>query len=741
MQETADKLRLDKIMFARDLRERDWADEKEECHDYKNFFGPAWQEIEPTTPLIRNWHISLLCDELQAQAERINGGKKKEYDIIVNIPPRSLKSTIVSRLFPPYVWSRFPQQRFLTASHSKELALEHAVDSRSLILTPWYQRHWGNMFTMTGDQNVKSFYRNDHRGYRMAVSVGSSGIGKGANWEIFDDPNDPKSDESEVKRWNVINWYLKVMYSRLNNQTIDMRVVVQQRTNEQDLTGYLLANYPTAFKLFCFPGEESANVSPPEVHKHYVNGLFFPERFTREVLQDYRRNLRGEYAGQIQQTPAPEEGNMFKRNWWRFWRPRGSNLPDVKIKIGTEDFFCKTIDLPDQFEDKILSWDMSLKGGKENDPSCGDVWARTNVDYFLIDEVHGQFNDLECEIEVLAQKRKHPDTSIVLIEDAAAGVVVIRRLKTKISGVLEEKVQEKGPKKTRAKPFAAVSESGNVYLPHPFIAPWVNNWIDELCVFDRGTHDDRVDTGSQAINHFIKTKRVIPEFNGASSPFRIDWQGLSPDWKLFVTQYVDRIMRTGALVILWNSKTGMLRVIAEYLTETPNPETVMPAMQLIVRMIGAENVDRRKFQWIGNDIMFSKGHGDIAGSYMKARPEYRIYVREAKNYNELGAINTINRLLSKNQLVLHNRNVLLNQELLSWAFKNQEPDKEGYVLARALCLVTSVIHEIQPSGIPPKQKTKIYTPERTAFLEAVDRITKSGSLDNEYNLKGKYGTR
>ncbi len=713
--------------------------DKNDCADYSYFFKRAWYELEPTTPLIQNWHINLLCDELQQQAERIHLRKKKEYDIVVNIPPRSIKSTIFSRLLIPWAWTRYPNQRFLTASFSKDLALEHAVDSRSVILTPWYQRYWGEVYRMQGDQNVKSFYRTDKSGYRMAVSVGSSAIGKGANWEIFDDPNDPK-DISEVKLQTVINWFLKVMYSRLNNQDVDLRVIVQQRTNEQDLTGFLLQNYPTAYKLFCFPGEESDHVSPPEVKKYYKNGLFFPERFSRSILEGYKKNLRGDYAGQIQQTPAPEEGNMFKRTWWRFWRPKDSNLPDVVIKVGDEVFHAPTVDIPDKFEDKILSWDMGLKGKKENDPSCGDVYARTHVDYFLIDEARGKWDDLQNEIEVQAQKRKHPDTSIILIEDAAAGVVVIRRLKIIMPGILEENPSEKGPKKTRAKPFAALAQTGNIYLPHPSIAPWIWDWIDEVCVFDRGTHDERIDCGSQAINHFIKTKRVFSEYNGETSPFKVGWDRLSPDWKIYASMYVDRIMRTSILVIIWNSRTGMLRVIAEYYSDIPNPEIVVPAMRLIVRTIGAEKVDKNRLHWIGNDIIFSKGQGNIADSYIRSK-DNRVYIRPVKNYNEAGAINAINRLISANQLVIHDRSDLLKQEMLSWAYKNQEnplPDKDGYVLARALCQVTAVIKEI-PNSTQKQPPSRIYTPERTRILEALDRLASSGELDREYSMRSNNG--
>ena len=160
-------------------------------------------------------------------------------------------------------------------------------------------------------------------------------------------------------------------------------------------------------------------------------------------------------------------------------------------------------------------------------------------------------------------------------------------------------------------------------------------------------------------------------------------------------------------------------------------------MQLVIRAIGAEKVEKTRLRWIGNDIMFSKGHWDIAGSYIRAQAAYRIYIRQAKNYNEAGAINTINRLISTNQLVIHNRCNLLSQEMLSWAYKDSEnplPDKEGYVLARALCLVTSVIREVpQAQKKPPVDRS--YSKERTAILETLDRLTSSKEIDTEYAIR------
>jgi predicted phage terminase large subunit-like protein len=713
----------DSAVMVKRLLDIDWRIEKERCKDYSFFFRASWPEIEPITPLVPNWHIDILCNEIQQQAERIAAHEAKEYDIIINIPPRSLKSSIVSRQSVPYIWSRFPGQKFLTASFSKELALEHAVDSRALIQSPWYQRHWGKMFEMVSDQNVKSFYRNDAWGYRMAVSVGQSSIGKGADWIFIDDPNDPKTAESKVVRLNCINWFLKVMYSRLNNQRLGIRVIVQQRTFEDDLTGYLLANFPGAYKHFCFPGEETEDISPPVVKNYYSNRLFFPERFTKDILSDYRKTLGSDYAGQILQRPAPPEGNIFKRQWWRYWKPKDMHLPERTIRVGDQVHACITIDLPDQFEDAINSWDMGLKGKQDNDPSAGHCWKRTTADFFLIDRSYGLFDDLQCEQEAEGLHRRHPDTSALLIEDEAAGTPVLRRLKLKIPGVIG--IQPKGSKRNRARNMAALAQSGNIYLPRPEVCPWVEDFIEEYALFDRGTHDDDVDAGDQAINYFLETNRVFSGYSGQMKNFRVDWSSLSNESRIIIGQYVERNLKSHILIVLFNSQTGILRVLGELVTNNASPEDVLPKIGKLFKAIGADNISIKKVSWFGNEILFAKACGDVSDQYARKL----IYIQSV-NYNEPGGILKVIRMITAEKLVLHSSAVRCSEDLKTWKYEQNNKPEEGCGLARALCLILEAINENIQLSKPPKGM-KRYSKERTKFYETVEELANRGDLDKQ----------
>lgn len=705
----------------RRLLEVEWRLEKAACKNYRMFFKQAWPELEPTSSLRHNWHIDVLCDELQRQAERIAAGKKKEYDIIINIPPGSSKSTIVRRLFIPWVWTRFPGQKFITASFDKGLSLDHAVDSRTVIMSEWYKRHWGDIFQLKFDQNVKGYFKNSAAGFCLAVSVTSSSIGRRCDWTIIDDPNDPKKDEVPEQRMSVINWFSKTIYKRLNNAEIGQRLIVQQRTHENDLTGYLLANYPKDFKLFCIPGEESDDVSPPELRKYYVSGLFDPVNYSRVTLADDKKKLGPDYYGQIMQRPSPAEGGIFKKQWWRFWKPKGTpTLREIAVRVDQNIHICPCFDLPDQFDDKIISWDMGLKGNSDNNPSAGHIWGQAGPNYYLLDRSHGHYNDLQMEQEARRLKMKHPNTSRELIEDAAAGPTVIRRLQIDTSGVLG--INPKGSKRNRARTMTILAESGNIYLPHPDLAPWVNQVIDEFSLFDSGDHDDDVDAATQAINHFMTNRRIFKEYNGQRKKFTIAWNELSTESKPIIAQFMERNGQSYILIALYNEVSGILRILAEAAVNNSNPEAVLPIVTSLIDSIGAKFLGLRRFSWYGNNLMFAAGCGDVAELYMMKK----VFVQEVPAYNDSGAIQRVIQKLTGNKFFIHERAPAVCQEILSWSYKDTkdkvDQTEDGFCLARTVCLISEVISMNTPMVSMPK-KNAAYSKERTKFLEELKNMT------------------
>ena len=122
----------------------------------RHFIPHAWKIVEPTTEFKPNWHIDAICDHLQA----VSDGEIR--NLLINIPPRSMKSLTISVFWPVWMWINKPSTRWLFSSYALSLATRDAVKSRRIIQHPWFIARWGNVFELSGDQNAKQRYENNH---------------------------------------------------------------------------------------------------------------------------------------------------------------------------------------------------------------------------------------------------------------------------------------------------------------------------------------------------------------------------------------------------------------------------------------------------------------------------------------------------------------------------------------------------------------------------------------------------
>jgi predicted phage terminase large subunit-like protein len=696
------------------------------ANKFSDFIKCAWEELEPETPLAWNWHLDYLCDEAQEQIERIAHHRPRQYHLIINVPPRSLKSWIFTRAPAAWAWIKHPWIRFMTVSYAEELALEHAVDTRTLILSDWYQERWGDKYQLAGDQNIKSFYKTTAKGYRMTGSVGGKAIGRGGHIITIDDPLSPEEAEYDNARETVIRWWSRTIRSRLNNPTVGMFWIVVQRLHENDLTGYLVREEGEKFKHICLPAEEGDQIRPVELRKKYINGLLFEKQFPKDLLEAYRRPDPYMYAGQYLQIPSPPEGGMFKRQWWRFWKPAGMSLPAVVVQIGPETHTCPVYDLPESFDETINSWDMGLKESKKNDPLAGTVWSQKGPDFFLLDLVHDRLDPLKAAGEAKALYMRYPSTSAVLIEDTAGGSSAIVDLRRTIPGV--QAIVPKGDKKTRAIPTARLLQAGNLYLPHPAICNWVNDFIEEFSVFPNGTHDDRIDSTSQAMNYLLAHRRVWPDYKGEAKTFKIDFNDLNDSSVLIIAQYMESDLTSSCIMALWSKRSGSFYVFDECVSETPRPEVVVPAVLSRVRNDSnglVNNVETlKRFKWYGNPLMSNKGGamGDMVDAYRKQK----VNVNAFQNQDELGSVIRVSLLLSRRALSIHTRCAQLRQQMQEWGMENKKP-AQGHGLCRALALAVTVLWD---NGTLRKREVplKPYSARKTKFKNENDIAMAQGRI-------------
>lgn len=481
----------------------------------RDFVKQAWPIVEPGTEYLDNWHIDALCDHLEATLVAFDAqrpGSASDHragirDLLVTMPPRSMKSLIISVFFPAWVWIRRPELRFLYASYARDLSSEHSQLCRMVIQSDWYQQRWGDRFQLLDDDNLKTRFSNTARGQRIATSVGASVTGFGGDFVIADDPHNVQQAESETDRYAAVRWWNKAMSTRLNNPRTGVRIVVMQRVHEDDVAGSVLQQGTYTHLNLPMEYEETDTVTPIgwEDPRTEPGELLWPERNDAAFVAKKKVELGSyDYAAQFQQRPVPLEGGMFKRHWWRYWQPRGASLPPIPVKQpdGTT-IYVRAVEQPEQWDSTAQSWDMTFEKTTSGSYVVGLVGATHGPrGYLLPDRFRERVGFPGAVNAVRTMIARYPGVAAKLIEKKANGAAVIDTLTESISGLIP--TNPDGSKEARASASTARVEAGNWFLPHPAIASWVGEFIDELAAFPNGRHNDQVDSFSQ-LDRYLMT--------------------------------------------------------------------------------------------------------------------------------------------------------------------------------------------------------------------------------------------
>jgi predicted phage terminase large subunit-like protein len=434
----------------------------------------AWPVLQPATEFKDNWHIGAICEHLEA----IKLGQIRK--LIINMPFRMLKSSLVSQTFPAWLWLDKPSTQFLTASYAKEVATRDAVDSRRIIDSDAYQAAYGNRFQLTTDQNVKTRYENDKRGTRTITSTDGYGTGFGGDIRIVDDPVSAKEADSPLALAASVEWWRGTMATRANDPETGASIIVHQRLNSNDLTGYCLAN-ETGWEHLVLPFRYDKALSKTTklgfVDPRTVEGeLIHPERIGEETAKDLEKTL-GSYhvQAQMQQNPEPRGGIIFKRDHWKFYKA-----------------------LPAQFDEIVLSADCTFKDLQSSDYVAIQVWGRIGANHYLLHRVKEHLGFSATCQTIRTVKALYPKAVAVLVEDKANGSAVIETMSSEIGGIIA--ITPDGGKVARAYAMQPDQEAGNVYLPGPSLMPGVEIFLSEVSAFPGVAHDDETDAMTQYVN-------------------------------------------------------------------------------------------------------------------------------------------------------------------------------------------------------------------------------------------------
>lgn len=482
------------LMIQRELNNRS-------LFEFVKFFWNDYSNDE----FVPNWHIPFLCRQLETVAYRVAEGRMREYDLIINIPPGTTKTALVSIFFPLWVWSKWHWFKFIASAYSGALSLESAEYSRDIMKSQRFKLLYPELElkpdkdTKSNFKLIKKVYSGRGRnpvihqgGNRFSTSVGGTVTGFHGHINIVDDPIDPNGAMSEKEIENTNHWISQTLSMRKANKRTTTTIMIMQRLHQNDPSGYLLSDPKKRIRHICLPGEiknYEEQLKPQVLKKMYKDNLLDPIRMDWGVMKDMMADLgQYGYAGQIGQKPTPPGGGMFHTDGFQIVQ----QMPEDKLiervvrywdKAGSKDEGAFTAGVKMAF----------LRGGK----------------YLVMDVKRGQWATDERE-KIIRQTAQADGTHVHVFveqepgsggkESAEATVGRLTNL-----GFKCEADRPQGDKVYRADPFSVQVNEGNVWVLH---GTWNKTYIDEFEFFPYSTYKDQVDASSGAYAKLVGKKQV-----------------------------------------------------------------------------------------------------------------------------------------------------------------------------------------------------------------------------------------
>jgi predicted phage terminase large subunit-like protein len=456
-------------------------EEQEYIQAYESSFGflaHSWN--------VFNRESFVTAKPLQAIGEHLDACLRGEIKrLVINIYPRAAKSALVNKAFHPYCWIKRPDLRFANISYVDSLAIEGSIHSKQIINSEWYKRGlngvWRdlNVENNLGDlswtlskenRNVQEDYYNTLHGRRFSTSIGGTFTGKGADFIIIDDPVDPKRAKSKSENEKTNKWFGDTAYSRLDNKSNGVIILIQQRLSQFDQTAMVLAE--GGWEHLWLPMEWEGE------HQRYFTSIGWtdwrntpgesadPIRFPFEVIEEEKKRVEV-WQSQYQQNPVPEGGTRFKVSWLNTYHA-----------------------LPMQLDAAVMAFDLNTKKGAKNDNTALVVMGRKNSSLFILDLVYGNM-DFPEQIQAIKNLcDKWYFVHVKLIEDASNGSGIWSMLHREIPGLRTVQPITGLDKETRiTTTLLPKFVGGAIYAPDAAIHPWRKYIEDEMRLFPHGKDD------------------------------------------------------------------------------------------------------------------------------------------------------------------------------------------------------------------------------------------------------------
>lgn len=432
-----------------------------------------WEATRTATSIALYPHTRYLGQKF---ADAVAGRSRRQ---IWEIGPRYGKTLVGSNWGPVWYLEHFPTKRVILGSYGHHLAIRNGRIVRNLI-----KQHAKQLTVdLAKDSQAADQWNTNAGGGLLAAGAGGAMTGFGGDLIIIDDPfKDWAEAQSQLIRDNVWNWYLSVVRQRL--QRGGAIIIIATRWHKDDLSGRLIAEDRRRVAAGKKPLWEVVRL--PTVADGEARGepdplgrkdgeVLCEQLFPREEVMD-QRDESGPHVWRAmhQQDPADAEGAIFKHEWWKWYDARPEPLA-------------------------IHQWTMSVDCAfKERHDSSFVViqcWARVGPDHYLFDQARGRWDFVRTKSEIARMYAKWPRVTTVLVEDKANGPAIMSEMGSSIAGMVP--IEPKGSKESRAYAVQGIPSSGHVFLPVPMLAPWVDDFTEELGDFPDGTADDQVDAFTQ----------------------------------------------------------------------------------------------------------------------------------------------------------------------------------------------------------------------------------------------------
>ena len=463
---------------------------KIECENsFMAFFIYGWHVVEGENELEGSWYFNLIAEHLEEFTT------KEIVTLIINIPPRFLKSLFVSVFFPVWLWGpkNRPDLSFIFCTYASGLSLNLSLKRRILMQSLWFQSMWGDRVVFRADQNSMSEYTNQANGCMMTTSIGGTATGRGCDILSIDDPQDPTRAKSNAMRTTANEYVTGTLFSRFNNQKKRKFMLIMQRLHVEDCTGAIAEKFENTKNFYHLKipikGITRTIYSFPISGKQKVyeeNEFLLESRIGDKEIESFKKILgEDQYAGQYEQEPYIRGGAIIKDHWWR------------EYDFISSDLECRN---------RIISLDATFNGKETSDYVALGYLEQYGPNKYIKDVIRGKWSFVKTVEMIKMFISKYPDYWLILIEGKANGEGLADVLEQDhgISGI--ELYSPKIGKEERLHQVTSQWEGGNVWLPKD--GPFVPELRKEFAQFPKGPNDDQVDCVVQALIKMVKDERT-----------------------------------------------------------------------------------------------------------------------------------------------------------------------------------------------------------------------------------------